>query len=138
MSLTLNNAARLALIALSGLGTLAGARLTFEHLPHGGVCPMLGPVPACIVVFLGYLLILLSAIFLTKSASKKLFYVGWTPAFLLALMGVIAEIGVMLGLREDHICPPGALGIPQCFFSFAMVLICLVLFKVSRTALDTA
>ena len=138
MSLTLNNAARLALIALSGLGTLAGARLTFEHLPHGGVCPMLGPVPACIIVFLGYLLILLSAIFLTKSASKKLFYVGWTPVFLLALMGVIAEIGVMLGLREDHICPPGALGIPQCFFSFAMVLICLVLFKVSRTALDTA
>ena len=60
---------------------------------------MLGPVPACIVVFLGYLLILLSAIFLTKSASKKLFYVGWTPVFLLALMGVIAEIGVMLGLR---------------------------------------
>ena len=138
MSLTLNNAARLALIALSGIGTLAGARLTFEHLPHGGVCPMLGPIPACIVVFLGYLLILLSAIFLTKSASKKLFYVGWTPVFLLALMGVIAEIGVMLGLREDHICPPGALGIPQCFFSFAMVLICLVLFKVSRTALDTA
>ena len=138
MSLTLNHIARFALIALSGIGTLAGARLTFEHLPHGGVCPMLGPVPACIVVFLGYLLILLSAIFLTKSASKKLFYVGWTPVFLLALMGVIAEIGVMLGLREDHICPPGALGIPQCFFSFAMVLICLVLFKVSRTALDTA
>ena len=138
MSLTLNNVARLALIALSGLGTLAGVRLTFEHLPHGGVCPMLGPVPACIVVFLGYLLILLSAIFLTKSASKKLFYVGWTPVFLLALMGVIVEIGVMLGLIKDHICPPGALGIPQCFFSFAMVLICLVLFKVSRTALDTA
>ena len=138
MSLTLNHIARFALIALSGIGTLAGARLTFEHLPHGGVCPMLGPIPACIVVFLGYLLILLSAIFLTKSASKKLFYVGWTPVFLLALMGVIVEIGVMLGLIKDHICPPGALGIPQCFFSFAMVLICLVLFKVSRTALDTA
>ena len=101
MSLTLNHIARFALIALSGIGTLAGARLTLEHLPHGGVCPMLGPIPACIVVFLGYLLILLSAIFLSKPASKKLFYVGWTPVFLLALMGVIVEIGVMLGLIKD-------------------------------------
>ena len=132
MSLTLNNAARLALIALSGLGTLAGARLTFEHLPHGGVCPMLGPVPACIVVFLGYLLILLSAIFLSKRASKALFFVGWTPVFLLALMGVILE------LTKGQTCPPGAFGIPQCFFSLAMVLICLGLFTLSRKTLSPA
>ena len=138
MSLTLNHIARFALIALSGIGTLAGARLTLEHLPHGGVCPMLGPIPACIVVFLGYLLILLSAIFLNKPASKKLFYVGWTPVFLLAFMGVMVEIGVLLGLIKDHICPPGALGIPQCVFSLAMVLICLGLFIVSRKARNTA
>ena len=130
MNHAINKAARLALIVLAGLGTFAGARLTLEHLPHGGVCPMLGPIPACIVVFLGYLFILLSAIFLSKRVSKPFFFVGWTPVFLLALTGVILE------LTKGQTCPPGAFGIPQCFFSLAMVLICLGLFKLSLKALS--
>ena len=132
MNNVINKAARLVLIVLAGLGTFAGARLTLEHLPHGGVCPMLGPIPACIVVFLGYLFILLAAIFLSKRASKPLFFAGWTPVFLLALMGVTLE------LIKGQTCPPGAFGIPQCFFSLAMVLICLGLFKLSRKALSAA
>lgn len=126
MKTTLNTSARIALILLAGLGTYAGAKLTIEHLPHGGVCPMLGPVPACIIVFLGYFLILLSAIFLSKRISKPFFYIGWTPVFLLA------AIGVTLELIKGQTCPPGAFGIPQCFFSLAMALICLGLFKLSR------
>lgn len=122
---------RLALFALAGFGTLAGAGLSADHLEHGEVCPVLGPVPACIIVFLGYLLVALSAIFLKHGISKKLFYIGWTPVFLLALMGVTLE------LTKGHICPPGALGIPQCFFSLAMALLCLGLFKISSKALAT-
>lgn len=129
MKTALNTLARLTLIVLASLGTFAGAKLSLEHLPHGGVCPMLGPVPACIIVFLGYLLILLSAIFLSKRISKPLFYIGWTPVFLLALIGVTLE------LTKGQTCPAGAFGIPQCFFSLAMVLICLGLFKLSRKAL---
>lgn len=122
---------RLALIVLAGLGTLAGLRLSIDHLQHGEVCPELGPIPACIIVFLGYLCVVLAAIFVKKAFTKKLFYIGWTPVFLLALMGVVVELGVMLGLITDHICPIGAYGIPQCFFSFAMVLICLGLYKLT-------
>ena len=120
-----NTAARFILLALAGFGTFAGGQLSVEHLRHGEVCPMLGPIPACIIVFLGYLLIALSAVFMKRSAVKKLFYIGWTPVFLLALMGVILE------LTKGQICPPGAFGIPQCFFSLAMVLLCLGLFKFS-------
>lgn len=133
--MSINILPRLALIVLAGFGALAGFRLSIEHLQHGEVCPMLGPIPACIIVFIGYLCVVLAAIFLKKSFVKRLFYVGWTPVFLLALMGVIVEVGVMLGLGKDHICPVGAYGIPQCFFSLTMILICLGFFKL---ALKTA
>lgn len=129
--MSINIIPRIALIVLAGFGTLAGLKLSAEHLQHGEVCPMIGPIPACIIVFLGYLCVVLAAVFVKKTFVKRLFYVGWTPVFLLALMGVVIEIGVMLGLIKDHICPIGAYGIPQCFLSLAMVLICLGLFKLT-------
>ena len=123
--MSINIFSRVALIVIGGFGTLAGLKLSAEHLQHGEVCPTLGPLPACIVVFLGYLCVVLAAVFLKKTFVKRLFYIGWTPVFLLALMGVILE------LTKGHVCPPGAYGIPQCFFSLAMVLICLGLFKLT-------
>ncbi|MEP6342427.1 MAG: hypothetical protein ABJ275_03855 [Maricaulaceae bacterium] len=134
MKFNINTIARLALIALAGLGTFGGLSLTAQHIKHGEVCPMIASVPACIIVFLGYLCVLLAAIFIKNSFAKRLFYIGWTPVFLLALMGVLIEVGVMLGIVKDHICPIGAYNIPQCFFSFAMVLICLVLYKLALKA----
>lgn len=83
---------------------------------------MLGPVPACMIVFFGYLSILTASVFIKNSKSKHLFYLGWIPVFLLAL------IGVGLELTQGHICPPGAGGIPQCFYSFAMASITWALF----------
>jgi len=53
---------RLLLIAIAGFGCLAGARLSLQHLQHGEVCPMLGPIPACFIVFAGYLFVVLAAI----------------------------------------------------------------------------
>lgn len=123
MTLSSNKIARVALLGLAGLGMFAGTKLSLEHIQHGEVCPMLGPVPACTIVFLGYLGVVLAALFLKQSFSKKLFYIGWIPVFLLAL------IGVGLELTKGHVCPPGAMGIPQCFFSLAMALICLGLFR---------
>ena len=129
--MSINIFARIALIILSGLGTLAGLKLSITHIQQGEICPVLGPIPACIIVFLGYLCVLLAAIFIKITFTKRLFYIGWTPVFLLALMGVLIEVGVMMGIIKDHICPIGAYGIPQCFFSFAMILICLGLFKLA-------
>lgn len=120
---------RYALLGLALFGVFAGGRLSIDHLQHGEVCPMLGPTPACIVVFVGYSLIALSALFLSRRATGKVFYLGWLPVFLLAF------IGVSLELIKGQVCPPGAFGIPQCFFSLAMALLCLFLFKMSRKTL---
>jgi len=110
------------LVLLSGFGVFAGARLSLSHLEHGEICPMIGPVPACIIVFLGYGAIFIAALLIRQKKTRKLFALGWTPVFLLALVGVILE------LVQGQVCPPGAGGIPQCVFSLAMVLICLGLF----------
>jgi len=115
--------ARMGLLLLSGFGFLAGTQLSVNHLQHGEVCPIIGPIPACVIVFFGYLMIFLAAIIVHKSWSKTLFYFGWTPVFLLALFGVIIE------LTKGHICPPGPAGIPQCFLSLAMTAICWLLFR---------
>ena len=115
--------ARFALIGLASLGMLAGAKLSAEHIQHGEVCPMLGPIPACIIVFLGYLGVVVAALFVKQLHSNKLFYIGWAPVFLLAFIGVGFE------LTKGQVCPPGAMGFPQCFFSLAMALICLGLFR---------
>jgi hypothetical protein len=124
--------ARYALISLSLLGTLAGGSLSIEHLQMGEVCPILGPVPACFVVFVGYVLILVNAVFASKLNLKTLFFLGWNPIFLLAAMGVSLEV-----FGQD-ICPPGAMGIPQCFYSLAMALLCLGLFLIMNRRQGTA
>lgn len=117
------------LLALTFIATIAGANLTFKHMKVGEVCPMLGPVPACAVVFVSYLLMFISALIITKPKAK-LFYLGWMPIFLLALSGVIVEF------TGTHICPPGALGIPQCFYSLGIAILCLLLFILARRGLS--
>jgi len=115
-------ATRYGLMALAILGSLAGWQLTYTHLNIGETCPMLGPMPACIIVALGYFLVTVSAIFAGSKWSKRLFFIGWLPVAFLAASGVALEL-----LGQD-ICPAGALGIPQCFYSLLMALICLALF----------
>ena len=80
--------ARGILIFIAGFGCLTGARLSLDQMQHGEMCPLLGPIPACYIVFLGYFCILISAIMVHRNWSKKLFYSGWSLVFLLALFGV--------------------------------------------------
>lgn len=120
--------AQYALILFSLLGTLAGGKLSIEHLQTGETCPEIGPIPACLIVFIGYALVLISVTIGPRSKMKLLFFIGWTPIFLLA------GIGVSLEIFGQDICPPGAFGIPQCAYSLAMVLICLGLFLLKRKA----
>jgi len=122
----IGTAARYVLIVLALVGSFAGWQLFISHLNTGDTCPMLGPVPACIVVALGYLAVGISAIFGASGWSRNLFSIGWLPAALLAMSGVVLEF-----MGQD-ICPTGALGIPQCFYSLLMALICLALFLLYR------
>lgn len=117
---------RLALIALSLLGCLAGVKLSLSHFNTGEICPVLGPIPACYIVALGYGAVFVSTVFKNSKWSRPVFFIGWSPVAGLALFGVVLEL-----IGQD-ICPPGALGIPQCFYSFLMAIICLALFLTYR------
>ena len=83
---------RLVLITLASYGAIAGGALTLKHMQQGEICPLLGPVPACYVVFAAYLCILISAVRIAAPYASKLFFVGWIPAVGLAFVGVGLEL----------------------------------------------
>ncbi len=120
-------AAQIVLIGLSALGTYGGGALSLGHMQTGETCPMLGALPACYIVFIGYALILCFAVFPHKVRSS-VFYIGWTPIAGLATMGVILE------LIRGETCPPGPAGIPQCFLSLALAIMCWLCFKFIKTS----
>jgi len=114
--------ARVALLLLALFGAIAGINLSISHLNTGETCPVLGPLPACYLVAIGYSLVALSAVSARAKWSRNLFFLGWTP------VAVLAGFGVILELAGRDTCPTGAGNIPQCFYSFLMAMICLVLF----------
>jgi len=118
--------ARFALLAIALFGAYVGISLSLSHMNTGETCPTLGPLPACYLVAIGYSLVALSTISAVKPWTRNIFFLGWTPVALLAGMGVALE----LAGRET--CPQGAGGIPQCFYSFLMAMICLLLFMAFR------
>lgn len=122
----MRNAARAALLVLALFGAIAGINLSISHLSTGETCPIIGPLPACYLVAIGYSLVAISAISATAKWSRNIFFLGWTP------VAVLAGFGVVLELAGRDTCPPGAGNIPQCFYSFLMALICLILFLVFR------
>lgn len=114
---------RFVLVALAALGFYAGASLSLAHFNTGETCPFIGPLPACYVVGLGYFLILTAALVTPLPKRHLVFYLGWVPVILLALIGVSLEI------IQGETCPAGGLGIPQCFYSLAMAALCWLLFR---------
>ena len=101
---------RLMIIALSSLGLWGVGGISFLHWTGEASCPMIGILPACYIILLGYGLILLSVLFLFKK-TLMVFLIGWTPVIILALAGVIGQITSTLT------CPASEIGIPKCYFS---------------------
>ena len=123
---------RIVLILLAGFGTFVGAQLSLSHMQSGEVCPLLGGVPACYLVFVMYGMVVLSAVLIRNKLSGWLFLIGWAVVFGLAASGVTLE------LIQGETCPPGPAGIPQCFISLAMASACLLLYwQTSGRALRT-
>jgi len=53
----------------------------------GETCPVVGPLPACYLVAIGYFLVALSAISPTAKWTRNVFFIGWTPVAVLAGFG---------------------------------------------------
>lgn len=116
--------------ALLAFGFLGGLKISYENIT-GNACPHIGFVPICYVVTAAYALIIASVIIKHNGCKHYAFAVGWSTAFIIALVGSIAEIAAGGG-----VCPAaggelrgGAGGsIPLCFASLAMCLVILALF----------
>jgi hypothetical protein len=107
---------RIIIIILAALGLWGVGGISFAHWFEKTPCPIIGVIPACYIILVGYGLILLS-MFPNFKKSLLVFLIGWVPVITLALVGVVGEITSTL-----H-CPPSEIGIPKCYFSAALSLI---------------
>ncbi len=123
--------AKVILWVLLLLGFLGVAKVSYENLT-GSACPHIGFIPICYVVLAAYGLMILSQIIPHIGCKHYFFCAGWGTAFVIALIGSIAEIAAGGG-----VCPSsggggirGATGgsVPLCFASLAMLIVILILF----------
>lgn len=104
-----------AIAMLASLGLWGVAFISLEHWAGTSSCPMIGAVPACHVISVGYGLIVLSMLWLSMRARFP-FLVGWLPVLALALTGMTGE------LTGQFHCPQTAGGVPKCYFSASLAL----------------
>jgi len=125
---------RTAIVLLASIGVLGVGRISIIHWTGETSCPMIGSLPACYIILIGYSLILLSMYPRLQKASV-LFLIGWVPVVMLALTGVMGELTDVLQ------CPHLKNGTPQCFLSAALALtiglLAWLLFEIQAAYVDS-
>lgn len=123
----------LVLWALLALGFIGALKVSYENLT-GSPCPYLAMIPICYVVLAAYGFMVASMLIGHSGCKHYFFCIGWGTAFVIALVGSVAEIAAGGG-----VCPTsGGSGIrgassgsiPLCFASLAMLVVILILFLV--------
>ena len=98
---------------MAAYGAYAALGISISHVGGTEPCPTIVGVPACIVVLIGYLAVLLAII----KPHRWMFFAGCLPVFLLAASGVAGEM-----MSDSPVCPQTDTGIPKCYFSFGLSL----------------
>ncbi len=93
----------------------SAGNLSFTDWKQKNVCPKIGGVPACYIVFLCFVIATFSHIFTTLVSCKVYFVFVAIPA-------IIAFVGSITELKGKTICPKTTSGIPMCYISFAFCL----------------
>ena len=123
----------LVLWALLALGFLGALKVSYANLT-GSPCPYIAMIPICYVVLVAYGLMIAALLISHHGYKHYLFCIGWGTAFVIALLGSIAEIAAGGG-----VCPTsGGSGIrgassgsiPLCFASLAMLVVILIVFLI--------
>ena len=100
-------------LILSSLGLYGASTLSYTTFIGGKSCPQLVVMPACYVVALGYFGIVVSLVF----RKALLFYISWTPLFLIALGASVLEV------VRGGACPYSPSGFPMCYSSLFLLTI---------------
>ena len=110
---------KILLFILTTVGFIYGLKLSYDTWMQISPCPSLGVIPACYLVTIGYLLMILSLI----STSKITFYLGWFTVFLLAFVGSALET------TFHNVCPRLENGLPMCYISLSITLLLLLFYR---------
>ncbi|MEL0630473.1 hypothetical protein [Psychromonas aquatilis] len=117
------------LVSLSA-GLYGGISVSYLTVTGIAPCPSVINIPACYLVSIGYLLMLMAALFDRKKYSKWLFVVGWTPVILLAVIGSALEFS------QGGICPRSEMGTPLCYISLSFAVFVAFLYWLKVTKLS--
>jgi hypothetical protein len=101
------------ILSISALGFWGATSLSIKEWGVAGACPNIG-VPACYLVAIAYLLILVSCINHSKKLYRRLFYGGVGVVMGLAMGGSIMQATGM------GACPQTGTGFPMCYISLMM------------------
>ena len=107
------------ILLLSIIGTIFSTYLIFLDLLTSEYCPNIFYIPACYLVFISFLLIVIAEFFQFRS-SNIIFYIGSFFGFSLAIWFSLNEI-----IKTD-ICPK-LFEIPMCYLSFCIFFIIILL-----------
>jgi hypothetical protein len=129
VKLWVSRLARLSILLVCVLALYRLFPVVAEQIRGLEACPLLGPVPACYLVFVGYIAIGVSVV-LEPLRSGWIFLSGWLPVFLFALSGTSLEL---LGRPT---CPRSDSDVPLCFFSLAIASALLAAFILARWILS--
>ena len=111
-------------------GFFGAAKISYDNF-NGSACPAIGSVPICYIVLVAYGLMLAGLIIRQRHCKHYFFSIGWGVAFVVALVGSLAEL-----FAGGGVCPStggagirgAATGIPMCYISLALLIISLILF----------
>lgn len=118
---------------LSVFGVVEAFNISHLHFSTEESCPTLAILPACYVVLICYSAMslawvgkLITKISLVERYGGLLFWIGFSPAFLLALVGSTGEV---FGFVD---CPKTPGGMPKCFVSLGFVLVLAALWALPK------
>lgn len=95
--------------------------LSLVDFQEKDICPKMLGIPACYIVFVFFLLTLISHIWTRRSPSYLLYYLFLAIPFLMALSGTISE------LSGKVVCPRTPGGTPMCYISLGICTLLIVI-----------
>lgn len=106
------------LLGFIAVGLYGATSVSYTTIIGTAPCPTFGFIPACFIVFTGYLLMFIASITTFYQRQwHRVFFIGWAPVFLLAFLGSLFEIS------NGATCPKSSSGLALCYVSLSFSLV---------------
>ena len=118
------------LCLILAFGFFGAAKISYDNF-NGSACPTFAAIPICYVVLVAYGLMIAGLAIRQNHCKHYFFSIGWGTAFVIALLGSLAEL-----FAGGGVCPStgssgirgASTGIPMCYISLVLLVVALLLF----------